>query len=208
MSGTTQVQSYYPLGLPPGSVRAIITLMIASLFWLLTMVPQPPDAPPLHIPLFLFGLLPMVLLFFAAHGRTIRPDGVQVRSPLYLPRGMLRILLVLGFAAVIGYQYYLDPERLQARLTPNPDELWKVPSLLLTLGLGFLIGHLMRQGPWRNSPIYQNMMAWLSIVATLILLADMVIELVIKPGLLVEFDPFTFECILTGVISFYFGARS
>jgi hypothetical protein len=182
--------------------------MIASLFWLLTLVPQPPDGPPVHIPLFLFALLPMVLLFFAAHGQTIRPEGVKVSSPLYLPRGIIRLLIVAGFAAAIGWSYYQNPEQLEQRLTPNVKDLDKWPAILLTLGVAFLAGHLMRLGPWRRLPAYQNLVAWISLVAMLLLLAEMVIELVIKPGLVEQWDPFYFECILTGIVAFYFGARS
>jgi hypothetical protein len=208
MSSAAPSQTYYPLGLPPGSVRAILTLMIAGLFWMLTLVPQPEGAPPVHIPLFLFALLPMVLLFFAAHGKSIRPDGSKVRSPLFLPRGIIRLLLVAGFGAAIGYQYHTDRALLESRLTPNPDDLWKWPPILLTLGLGFLAGHLMGMGPWHKSPKYQNLVAWVSLIAMLCLLAEIVLELVIRPGITQDFDPFLYECILTGLVAFYFGARS
>lgn len=200
----------YPLGLPPGSVRAILSIVITGMFLVLATYPQPEGSPPLKIPLFLFALLPMVLLFYIAHGRSIRPPESNVYSPLYLPRGTIRLLLAVAFYGILGYQYFTNHDELISRLTPDPADVWKVPPLMFAITVGFLIGHVVRIGPWRNSPVYQNFMAWASLIALLLLLVDVVLEFVIKPSVQsdFQFDPFAFEAFLCGVIAFYFGARS
>lgn len=200
----------YPLGLPPGSVRAIISIVITGMFLVLAIYPRPEGAEPVHIPVFLFALLPMVLLFFIAHGRSIRPADGNVRSPLYLPRGTVRVLLAVAFLGVLGYQYFTNHDELIMRLTPNPTDVREVPVLMFAIMIGFLIGHILRIGPWSNWPVYQNFLAWASLIALLLLLADLVLEFVIKPSVQGEFafDTFPFEAVLSGVIAFYFGARS
>jgi hypothetical protein len=209
MSTDRPVSDFFFFGLPPGSVRALLTIQITGLFLLLVMMPErEPPLPPVEMPTFLFALLPMVLLFFAAHGRSIRPKDRSYPSPLFLPRGVIRFLLIAAFIGVIGYQYHLDRTLLETRLTPRADQLWQWPPVLLALGLGFLLGHLTRIGPWRDSPTYQNIVAWVALLAMIGLLVETVIEVVIKPGLRQEWDTLTFECITTAVVAFYYGARS
>src|SRR2546427_12038141 len=94
----------YPLAMPPGSVRAILTFIVMGLVWALML--QPPDKG-IGIPLYLYYLMFLVLgSFFAAHGRSIAAPDAASASPLYLPRGTLRTLLILGFLAVLGWKYY------------------------------------------------------------------------------------------------------
>ena len=201
---------YHPLGLPPGSVRAILVLIVVGMFVVLAVVPQPADRPPIRIPLFLFALLPLVMLFFAAHGSSIQPVGGTGASPLYLPRPFIRILIVLGLAGSLGAAYYFDPQQLVERLTPDPADVSKVPGLMLAIGVGFFVGHLLRIFPWRHLPAYQNFLAWISLIALLLLLVDLVLVFIIKPSVqdAFEFDPFVFEAVLSGVIAMYFAARS
>src|SRR6476646_7082390 len=88
----------HPLGLPPGSVRAVLALMIAGMVWLLLALP---DEFPEKVPLFLYVLLALVFLFFGSHGHTIGRH-LTGHSPLYLPRGVLRATLLIVTAAEIG----------------------------------------------------------------------------------------------------------
>src|ERR1700736_4109165 len=84
-----------PLGLPAGSVRAILTFIILALIWTLMLLPKDKVK---DIPLYLFYLMFLSLgSFFAAHGRSIAGPLTGTRSPLYLPRGSLRFLIILGF---------------------------------------------------------------------------------------------------------------
>lgn len=58
----------HPLGLPAGSVRAVLAVAIAALFWTILLLPESWNIP---VPLFLYFLSIMVLLFFFGHGKSI-----------------------------------------------------------------------------------------------------------------------------------------
>src|ERR687885_2390173 len=122
----------HPLGVPAGSVRAALTLMIVILFWLLLLLP--PDKT-VSVPLSLYFLLGLVLLFFASHGSSIAEEGSAQASPWYLPRGTFRWLILLGSAAVVGWQWYSHPDVLLERLTlpRDVDRVRQWPFLLLSL---------------------------------------------------------------------------
>src|SRR5262249_18350823 len=93
----------HPLGLPAGSVRALLTLLVLIPIWVLMLLPKEKG----QVPIGLYCLMFLVLgSFFAAHGQTIgHPTGGG--SPLHLPRGSLRGLIILGFVAVLGWQFYI-----------------------------------------------------------------------------------------------------
>jgi hypothetical protein len=196
--------SRHPLGLPPGSVRAGLALMIAALFWLLMALPDTYEE---RIPLFLYVLLGLILVFFGAHGHTIG-HHITGRSPLYLPRGILRAVLILGTAAEIGWLYYAHPNRLVDRLTPDAKQLGEWPSLLMSGFGGFAFGYVIRKGPWRRSPGFQDLLATISLLAMLGLVAETILVVFVNPSLEKRLDPLLFETILTAIVAFYFGARS
>ncbi len=194
----------HPLGLPQGSVRAVLSLTIVGLFWLLLLLPADRDA---QIPLYLYFLLGLVLLFFGSHGRSIAPEGTSHRSPLGLPRGSIRGLMVLGTVAVVAWCIRSDPNLLIARLTPTEHQLPQWPYFLMVLAGGFFVGWIIRLGPWKNLYWFQDVQAWVSLVAMILLGAEIVIRLFVRPNMDQEFDLPLFEKILVGVIAFYFGVR-
>jgi hypothetical protein len=197
----------HPLGLPAGSIRAIMSLMILGLFWLLLVVPQQEGKNPIHVPLAVYCLLALVLHFFGSHGHSI-PSAAGQPSPLHLPRGSIRFIMVAGSVAIVGYEYWFDAERMLARLTPQADQLTAWPHLLMALGGGFIFGLLLRLGPWKRLPAYQDILAWISLVAILLLAAYTVFHILISPTMNMPIDPLIFECLMVSVVSLYFGARS
>ena len=68
-----------PLRLPAGSVRALLALLIAGLFWLLLLLPAEKQIP---IPLFLYFLAGMVLLFVTLwkYEMTSKHAAMQLRA--------------------------------------------------------------------------------------------------------------------------------
>ena len=103
----------HPLGLPPGSVRGLLGLMIGGLFYVLLLLPEGKEVP---IPIFLYFLLGLILVFFMGHSH---PAGErQHATPLGVPHALLKVLHILAFAGAIGWVYYAHPERLTTRLTP------------------------------------------------------------------------------------------
>jgi uncharacterized membrane protein len=193
----------HPLGLPQGSVRAVLSLTIVGLLWLLLLLPADKDV---QVPLYLYFLLGLVLVFFGSHGRSIAPQGTN-RSPLGLPRGSIRGIIVLGTVAVFAWCFHSNPSLLMARLTPTPEQLPQWPYLLMVLLGGFLLGWIIRLGPWKNLYWFQDVQAWFSLVAIILLGAEMVIRLFIRPHMEEELDLPVVEEILVGVVAFYFGVR-
>jgi hypothetical protein len=195
----------HPLGLPPGSVRSVLALMIAGLFWLLIAMPEGHEVP---VPPFLYFLLALVMLFFGSHGSTIGRHLGDGRSPLGMPRGSIRGLILLGTAGVLGWLYYSKPDQFASRLTPDPKDLAQWPMLMLASFGAFALGYVIRLGPWRDSAGFQDALATLSLVAMLGLVAETIIVVFINPNVLERLDLKVWEAILTAAVAFYFGARS
>jgi len=196
----------HPLGLPAGSVRATLALIIAGLFWTLLLIP---DEKAIPIPLFLYFLSAMILLFFFAHGKSISAEEGQW-PPWGLPHGTFRVIIVLGTIAGCGLHYYLYGHFPIQRLRPQPEQLAQWPWLLVALVGGLALGWLIGRGPWRRSYVFMDLQAWVSLLAMLGLGAEIVIVLFINPSLKTDLklDLSTWECVLTGIVAFYFGSRS
>ena len=194
----------HPLGLPAGSVRAVLSLTIVGLFWLLLLLPADMEG---KVPLYLYFLLGLVLLFFASHGRSIAPEGTTHRSPLGLPRGSIRGIILVGTVAVIVWCIKSDRELLIERLTPNLQQLQQWPYLLGALLGGFFLGWIIRLGPWKGVYWFQDVQAWISLIAIVLMGAEIVIRLFIRPNMDQEIDLPLFEKILVGIVAFYFGVR-
>src|SRR5256885_13044930 len=127
-----------PLGLPPGSSRGLLAPQITIIFWILLLAPNENFVP---IPLNLYFLLAMVLVFFVAHGKSIARRAEPTPSPLWLPGGTLRFLILAGTVAVLVYVRLNHPDRLN-RLTPSPDQLreeWKY--YLAAVGARVFLGY-------------------------------------------------------------------
>jgi hypothetical protein len=193
-----------PLGLPPGSVRGLLAIQITATFWILLLVPNETAVP---IPLSLYFLLAMVMVFFVAHGKSIARRADPTPSPLWLPGGTLRFLILAGTTAVIAYVAVKHPDRLD-RLTPNPDQLPNWKYYLSAVGLGFVLGYGTRILPFRHAWMFQAFQAWIAIIAMGILFLHLVFEVIINVSLPHTIDPVAWNSIVTGIVAFYFGSRS
>lgn len=188
-----------PLGLPAGSVRSIIALAIAGSFIGHLFSPDP-------IPLYVYFLLALVPPFFTSHGTSIGADP-HGPSPLHLPRGSIRLLLSLGIVTAVAYFLYLNHFEFE-RLAPPARELPLFPYYVLALGGGLFVGFLASKGPWRKWPAFQDLQAWLSIVALFALGVELVLDVVIRPKTDLLGDRVIWNTILIAILSFYFAARS
>ena len=87
-----------PLGLPRGSIRAIVTLAVAGACWVLMIGDQP-------VPHYLLNLLLAIIGYYFGFrqkaGSAERLAGetyTKSPEPLHLPGGSIRMLLIIGFA--------------------------------------------------------------------------------------------------------------
>jgi hypothetical protein len=199
----------HPLGLPAGSIRALLTFIVLGLIWALMCLQK-------DIPLYLIFLMFLILgSFFAAHGHSIAGSGTSSASPLYLPRGSLRTLIFLGFAAVLGWRYYNDHDlntlfQMKQAIADRPY----LPLLLLGAFFGGVIFsrvvERLASGPQGPSPWFQDVRAWLALIAALFLAVEVIIQLVINPGQPEDkqLELPQWQAFLGAVVAFYFGARS
>src|SRR4051812_38505619 len=117
-AGPPRSEEFQPFGLPVGSVRGILSLMICSFFWILLLYPWPGEIP--TAPLAHFFLLTLVFLSFASH------PVQEIRESALFP-WVMRILFVGGSVAVVAYVGYKNSARLGHQLTPNAAELFEWP---------------------------------------------------------------------------------
>ena len=195
----------HPYGLPMGTVRGFISLLICSFFWIFLLLPDSGDPTRQTAPLGHFFLLTMVFLAFASHPIPSDPGHTE-----FLP-WLMRVLFVGGSLVVVGYILYSDPHRLATRLTPNKEEIGQWPVLLATLSGGFAVGLLLRKILGHNSDLFQTIRAWAGVIGILLLIAETVFQFVIRPHLS---DPVSqealkiWEGVLVSFVAAYFGSRA
>ena len=129
----------HALGLPAGSIRAMLALGVLVLLWGLTLLYQH-KAQPLPIEFVYLQILMVLILahYFAAHGKSIG-GAVDTRAPLGLPRGSVRFLLLAGY---LGLTYFLYRNQSQFEM-PEHILLLQHMAILIT---GFFLGHLIAGG--------------------------------------------------------------
>jgi putative copper export protein len=195
----------HPLNLPRGSVRTSLVLLILLPFWVLLLSPVRIGP----MPLYLYFLLGLVLVFFAAHGAHATEDEEE-EGFHWMSRALL-FLSIVGTIVLIGFRLWNDPNDLQQRLTPNTESApAAAPYLLIATlggyGLGWLMSHLL--GSWRNVFWWQDTQAAISLLGMFLLTGAFFWTVFIQPQLEQAPDTKVFESIVVAVAAWYFGARS
>lgn len=183
------------LGLPHGSVRALLALMITAGIWG-WLVLRPEASVPSHLRDLMFIILGH---YFAARSQT-EPPGKP--APLHLPRGSVRVVLMLGFLAVGVWLYRQDRLLVSGGLSQS--------AVTLILVSGFLLGVLMQHvTPKRLPRVVEDTRALVSLAAggALLLLVFGVVATP-KSGLDDFLLKYSIEEVLAGLVGFYFGSRS
>ncbi len=202
----------HPLGLPAGSVRALLAFMVFGIFWTLLLLPERVDVD-VRVPQYLYYLMFLILgHYFAARGHTPVIPGVRQHHPLYLPRGSLRLLMILGFTAALAWGFYHNP-RFFDRL--KPLQVAELPYLPLALLGAFFLGIIVARvadrllaGPAGLPAWFQDVLAWVSLIALVSLVIEVVVRLVINPTLNRPLELPHWEGYLAAVVGFYFGLKS
>lgn len=192
----------HALGLPQGSVRATHTLLIVGLFCATLLVRTREVLP---IPPYLIYLLFMVLGHYFAHRSTSESE----HAPLYLPRGFIRLVVILALAGTIGWCLYSDPDRLELQYEKSLDALKNQPYLPLFILGGFFLGIIVRAILSDERPLLlQDLQAWFSLISIVGLCVAGVIHIIIMPSVEEAISLPTWEAILAAIVAFYFGERS
>jgi hypothetical protein len=203
-------QRLHALGLPPGSIRALLAILIFATTWGLLIL-----RPSNEVPDYLRDLLFIIMghYFAARHRSPVVDEGGP--PPLFLPRGSVRLILVLGTAAVA---IVLQRRGQLTTFEQNPG------AFTLVLVGGFLLGVVLNTfyGWWKDrghsSPrIVEDLRAIVSLVAAVALVGlilnrlapvvpqDQIDALFHRWFHVGRFGP---EHILAAFVGFYFGSRS
>jgi hypothetical protein len=198
----------HALGWPPGSVRALLAIMVVGLVCALMLIHQPTPVP---IPAYLIYLMFLVIgHYFAARGSSRGDADSWNRQPLNLPRGCVRLLLLIALCATSIYKYVTDPDGFEKQWLESVTSLKDVPMLPIVILMGFFVGAVLRMLIGRHPPAwYQDLEAWVALISVLLMSVATLIHLVISPSLQAPILSMPiWECILSAVVAFYFGARS
>lgn len=199
----------HPLGLPRGSVRAVLAFMVFGTVWTLLLIPA--EKVTAGIPPYLFYLTFLILgSYFGSRAATPHPAGAP--HPLFLPRGSIRGLIIIGFVVACGLGYHHDPLFFQ-RI--KLDQATWQPLVLFLLFGGFFAGvvvnrlaELLLKRPDGMPVWYQDVLAWISVLAVFGLAFEVIYQLVIVPNSASASELPQWQGILAGIVAFYFGART
>ena len=192
-------QEYPPFGLPAGSVRGFLSVLICSFFWIVLLIPADQN---IKAPLGHFFLLTLVFLSFASH-------PVQQARAHFLP-WLMRVLFVGGSAAAVAVAVVKNPDLAAARLTPDENQIFKWPVLLACLAGGFGVALFMRFVLGRRSEVFMTIRAWVGTIAMLLLIVETLLQFVILPTIpeknLEALK--VWEGTIIAVVAAYFGSRA
>lgn len=198
----TPAKTSLPFGLPMGTVRGFMALLILGNFWLVLLWPNPTAKPMLGH----FIMLPLILFSFVLT-REPQPGGMLTRLMPYL----LRLFLVLGTIGIIVFLTLKGFDNYRERLTPNVTEFtefWMPFSA--ALGIGFLAGIGLNALFGPKGELFRSVRAWLSVLSMVLLSIELAMFLIYLNG---SVDPNFLEFLRNyqvfeiGIVSAYFGTR-
>ena len=196
----------HALGLPAGSVRSLHALLVVALFCVALLVPTQRVAVPPYLVYLLFIIIGH---YFAAHGHSIG-TAESKGSPLHLPPGTIRVVIILALVGSIGWKLYSDYDGLKRQYDATLEEMKDQVLLPILILGGFLLGVLLRGIVGRHHDAYwfQDLEAWLSVIALVGLGIAVILHSVINPSLAEPVSMHGLEGALGAIIAFYFGERS
>ena len=208
----------HALGLPAGSVRALLALGVLGMLWAVALIHPHGETvgeAEKRLPTVLLSLQVLMVLmlahFFTAHGKTIGRT-VSTAPPLGLPGGSIRFVLAIGYIGLCALLLYNHAD---FELGPaDKDVLWslllEIVVVLVAYFAGMLISGLVHS-IWGNPPPapYQDLEAWVAMLALVGLVVVALLHLInwkMPAGSQISVD--YAQAILSGLIGLYFGARS
>ena len=182
-----------PLGLPPGSVRALLVVILSLTFWYLVYRG-------LLVPDYLAQTVFLAVAFYfgARTSDEKAPSEKKTRAPLGLPRGFVRGFVSLGFLGLYAYLWFARPADI-------PPVLAAIFELLIGYVAGVVLSAVVRSSSRRTSSgalaAFGHARALLCLVGVVFLSFAAVTD---QSGLV----PPLYIPALQFLVSFYFGSRS
>jgi hypothetical protein len=173
-----------------------------------------------EVPLYLTYLMFLVIgSYFGARGSSPKSKVARESPPLYLPRGTIRLFIILGFIGVCAYGYARD-HSFFTNLKFDVEAIKQEPYLPLAIFGSYFLGTIVAtmagwvlMGEEGMPAWYQDVLAWIAVLAVLALAGAVIYQLIIFPTLspgafdIKEKLSFPWQSILSGIVAFYFGAR-
>jgi len=182
----------------------VLGLVVLALLWAMAL--KFPQQLPLSFIYLQFLMLLILAHYFAAHGKSM--GHVRQRSALGLPRGSVRLLLLVGYLGLAVYLYHTGST---FEFPQSGPFFFLVAVLLSGFFVGYVITALMGGVSGGQLPAwFQDFQAWVALLGLLGLVVLVMVYVIIKPSL-AEDTPLNvdqFEAILAGLVGFYFDARS
>ena len=182
-----------PLYIPRGSIRALVTILSAVSCWVLIFMEK--DLPP-----YLSGLMLTIIGYYfgfrakmkSAQSRIFDASAVK-QEPLFMPAGVIRTILIMGFLVGAVFSY--------ARGKLSDIAYLEFFIVLLGLIAGFVYAKIFARA--RETPGYLlvNHVKGFVVIASALLLTTFILS-----G--VYLNQVHLSILLAAIISFYFGSRS
>src|ERR1051325_4974350 len=196
------------LGRPAGSVRAAHVLGVVGILCAVILIPPKGEQPTVLPPYLIYLLFLMLGHYFAAHGVSIATRDDPAPAPLYLPGGVVRMLIVIALGTCIGWKLYDDHVGLVRQFDASLEALKWHPLLPIVILGSFLVGALVNAVLRAEaSRVRQDLEAWFSLIALVGLGIAAVMHTIIGPSMAEGESWPILEAILGGMIAFYFGDR-
>src|SRR4051812_31989923 len=112
----------HPYGLPAGTVRGFMSVLICSFFWITLLLPEAQAS------VASAATLGHFVLFFLVFSSFVSYHPIHDLKAPVLP-WLMRLIFVGGSLAVIGYVLLNYPARIGERLTPNEEAMKSWPAL-------------------------------------------------------------------------------
>jgi hypothetical protein len=206
MSVATAVQPVpevrHPFGLPMGTIRGTLALLICGFVWLVLLWPYDN----VKLPLAHFFMGSMVFMAFVSHPALGSGEGRAVGPWL------LRVAFAVGSLGVVAYAVYHDWEQVTSRLVPNVDEFrqWWLAYLGVTVG-GFVVGRVLRLVLGNANPFFQSVRAWLSVLALLMMSGEFLLFIAFsstESGFASSQFVHAWQAVQLAAVSAYFATRT
>lgn len=191
-----------PLGLPTGSVRALLALMIIS-----TVVVQTVRGELLPVPMAEALMIVLANYFTTRRVLSLPPDVLarleqeelvpSEKHPLYLPRFSIRFIILLSFAGVAGYLYQ--------RGELFTERSFSTVGLVFAYFVGMLFGGFGKL--FRKWGLPQGLLDWLADMRALAVLGATGTLTVCYWVDRTDVLPPWAESTILSLLLFYFGAR-
>ena len=190
---------YPTFGLPSGSVRGFLSVLICSFFWIVLLYPADVQ---LHVPLGHFFLLTLVFMAFASHP--------LLDAKAHLIPWLMKVLFIGGSAVAVVVALVRNPALTAERLTPAAADIGQWPVLLGCFAGGFLTATFLRFVLGRKSELFMTIRAWVGVIAMLLLFVETILQFLVLPGMAdVNQNALkVWEGAIIAAVAGYFGARA